>query len=114
MPGEIWVAVISAAGGGLFALLVAVINRKTEAAKNELSKNTVEVEAAVSALGGVQILANQLRLDLDRANQRNAFLEQEAIDAKARALVAQQQLSSQLEINQELRARIRLMEEREL
>lgn len=90
MSDAVIVALITVVVGGVFTALFKVIESKANAAKNALNKNTSEVEAVNKALEGMEVLANNLRIDYDREHAKAIFekdradkLELDLIEEKA-------------------------------
>lgn len=78
------VAIITVIGGGTFGVVNHWFNRKTEEAKAVVNKNTQEVEAISKALGGMEVMLENYRTEVDRLHKD--LIEERALNA---ALVKQ-------------------------
>lgn len=83
MSDAVLVTIISVVVGGIFTIVFKIIDSKTSEAKEQLDKNTAEVEAMAKVLEGMQVLANNLRTDYDRERQRADRLEKDLIEEKS-------------------------------
>lgn len=90
MSDAVLVALITVVVGGFFTAVFKLIDQKANQAKDEVNKNTAEVDAVTKALSGMEILTQNLRADLDRAEhgisfwrERSEKLERDLIEEKA-------------------------------
>lgn len=67
--------VVTVIGGGIFGLVNHLFTKKTEDAKNAVNANTAQVEAANSALEGMERLLNNYRIEEEKYKQRIEDLE---------------------------------------
>lgn len=101
MSDTVIVTIITVVIGGIFTVIFKFIDAKANDAKEELNKNTVEVEAVNKALEGMQVLANNLRTDYDREHERaererdrGDDLEKDLIEEKAINIALSKQLEN--------------------
>lgn len=99
MSDAVVVTIISVVVGGIFTLVFKVIDAKANQAKEELNKNTFQVEAANKALEGMQILANNLRTEYEREHVRAERLEKEYEKEHERAERLEKDLIEEKAIN---------------
>jgi len=74
--------VVTVIGGGIFGLVNHLFTKKTEDAKNAVGANTAQVEAANSALEGMERLLNNYRIEEERYKQRITDLEHDLQEEK--------------------------------
>lgn len=67
--------VVTVIGGGIFGLVNHLFTKKTEDAKQAVNANTAQVEAANSALEGMERLLNNYRIEEEKYKQRIDDLE---------------------------------------
>lgn len=92
MSDAVIVTIISVVVGGIFTAIFKFIDAKANQAKEELNRNTAEVEAMNKALEGMQVLANNLRIDYDREHLR-ANSEKDRADRLEKDLIEEKSIN---------------------
>ena len=74
--------IVTVIGGGIFCLVNHIFTKKTEDAKNAVNANTAQVEAANSALDGMERLLNNYRLEETKYQKRIETLEHDLVEER--------------------------------
>jgi galactitol-specific phosphotransferase system IIB component len=77
MPDTVLVAIITVCGGGVFTLIFRLVERLTDKANQEVTRNSEAVVLANQNIQGMDTVINQLRIESERKDKTITKLEAE-------------------------------------